>query len=213
MFQQSSRDLNFGALIKTNGSITIKSLSNPPLMAKDLSNNPFVQRISSKETYEEITSCHRKLKDPSILNAGRRTWIERSGKTFISVFYLSLHHAGYCNLVHGGVLAALIDHVSAEYCNYAAPGRYALTKCLEVEFTRPSPPGALFLARVSTSREVPFDLDTKKVWIECEIWTAPVDDKFAMVVKAKALFVLRESLPKLSSSEAKHSIEELLLRK
>jgi hypothetical protein len=90
-----------------------------------------------------------------MLNISRRTWIERSGKRFITAFYLSLHQAGYCNLVHGGVLAALNDDVSAEYCDRAAPSLYTLTRSLKIEFEKPSPPGAFFLAEVCTTR-VPF---------------------------------------------------------
>ena len=169
--------------------------------------------MASKDAYEEITSRPRELNTPLVLNVNRRTWIERSGKPFVSVFSLSRHHAGYCNLIHGGVLAALIDDVSAEYCNYAAPGLYALTRSLEIEFERPSPPGAFFLAKVSTSREVPFDTsNSRKVWVECEIWTGLGDDKLTMVVKAKTLFVLRESLPKLLNNDTQHNIEDVLVK-
>jgi acyl-coenzyme A thioesterase PaaI-like protein len=206
--QHPSQDHAFGALIKTSGSITIRALT-----AKELPNNSFVERMASKETYKEITSWPRKLNTPHMLNVTRRTWIERSGNPLISVFYLSRHHAGYCNLVHGGMLAALIDDVSAEYCNYAAPSLYALTRSQKIEFEKPSPLGAFFLAKVSTSREFPFDINNSRTaLVECEIWTAPGDDKLAMVVKAKTLFVLRESLPKLSTGEAQHSIEDVLVR-
>jgi hypothetical protein len=197
------------------GSITLKPSLTPRVTAKELSNiHPFVEHIASGDSYKEITSWPRKLNTPPIVDIkSRRTWIERSGESFISTFYLSDHQAGYCNLVHGGVLAALIDDVSAEFCNHAAPTLYALTRSLEIEFERPSPPGAFFLAKAFAPQEFPFDLsNTSKVWVGCEIWTALAGDKLAMVVKAKTLFVLRESLPKLSNIEAQHSIEDVLER-
>jgi hypothetical protein len=45
---------------------------------------------------------------------------------------------------------------------------------------------------------------------ECEIYTFQDDDSVVPVVSAKALFVLWNSLPRLSSGRRDHNIEELL---
>jgi acyl-coenzyme A thioesterase PaaI-like protein len=197
-------------MVKANGSITIRALPNP---AKELPNNLLVECMASNDAYEEITSRPRKLNAPYMLNISRRTWMERSGKRFRSVFHLSQHHAGYYNLVHGGILAALIDDVSVEYCNHGAPSFRGITRLLKIEFKKPSPPEAFFLAKVSTPREFPFNINNSdKVWVECEIWAAPNGEKLALVVKAETLFVLRESIPGLLNGEAQHSIEDVLAR-
>jgi hypothetical protein len=51
-------------------------------------------------------------------------------------------------LVHGGILAALVDEGCAEYSNRGALTLYPLTKYLGVEFKKPSPTGGVFIAKV-----------------------------------------------------------------
>ena len=191
--------------------IRSSSNSNSTLIATELPNShPFIERIVSKDSYEETTCWPRKLNCPPILkNISRRSWIKRSGKDFISTFYLNHQQSGYRNLIHGGVLAALIDDISAEFCNCLSPSLCGLTASLTTEFKKPSPPGAFFIAKLSTSREIPVDIEaSRKVWIDCEILAG--ENKFVEVVKARALFVLREVLPKSLVSEAEHTIEDLL---
>jgi acyl-coenzyme A thioesterase PaaI-like protein len=167
--------------------------------------------MESEPGFEEITASPRKLSTPALLDVGRRTWIERTGKTAISIFCLDSSHAGYTGLVHGGILAALVDEGCAEYCNRGTQNLYPVTKHLGVEFEKPSPTGEVFIAKVSTSRLFPLTIsDSRKVCLECEISVLRGEDKKISVVKANALFILCEKLPQLSSAgEACHSIEDL----
>jgi hypothetical protein len=118
-------------------------------------------------------------------------------------------------LVHGGILAALVDEGCIEYCNRGALTLYPLTKYLSVEFQKPSPTGEVFIAKVFTSR--PFPLTTsgsRKVWVKCEISVLRGEDKVIPVVKASALFILCEKLPQLPScGEAGNSIEDIFTYK
>jgi acyl-coenzyme A thioesterase PaaI-like protein len=171
----------------------------------------FVKRMESESGFEEITAFPRRLTTPALLDVGRRTWIERTGKSAISVFHLDSSHTGYAGLVHGGILAALVDEGCAEYSNRGALTLYPLTKYLGVEFQKPSPTGGVFIAKVSTS--APFPLTTnklRKVWVKCEISVLRGEDKMIPVVKASALFILCEKLPQLPScGEAGDSIEDI----
>ncbi|KAH8650326.1 hypothetical protein BGZ60DRAFT_437094 [Tricladium varicosporioides] len=171
----------------------------------------FVKRMESEPGFEEITALPRRLTTPALLDVGRRTWIEQTGKAAISIFHLDSSHTGYAGLVHGGILAALVDEGCAEYSNRGALALYPLTKYLGVEFQKPSPTGGVFIAKVSTSR--PFPLTTsgsRKVWVKCEISVLRGKDKVIPVVKASALFILCEKLPQLPScGEAGDSIENI----
>lgn len=171
----------------------------------------FVKRIQSDPGFEEITHYPRRLSTPTLLDLGRRTWIERTGKIAISIFCLDSSYAGYADLVHGGILAALVDECCAEYCNRGALSLYPLTKHLGVEFERPSPTGGIFIARVSTSRSFPLTTrDSRKVWVECRISVLRGGHRMIPVVKATALFILCEKLPQLPScGEVGDSIEDL----
>jgi acyl-coenzyme A thioesterase PaaI-like protein len=167
--------------------------------------------MESEPGFEEITAFSRRLSTPALLDVGRRTWIERTGRTAISIFCLDSSHAGYTGLVHGGILAALVDEGCAEYCNRGALALYPLTKSLGVEFVKPSPTGEVFIAKVSTSRLFPLTLnDSRKVCVRCEISVLRGEDKRIPVVKANALFILCEKLPQLSGcDEICHSVEDL----
>ena len=168
--------------------------------------------MESEPGFEEITRLPRRLDTPALLNVGRRTWIERTGKTAISIFSLDSSHAGYAGLVHGGILAALVDEGCAEYCGRGGLTLYPLTKYLGVEFDKPSPTGGVFVAKASTSRPFPLTTrDSKKVWVHYEV-SVLQEDKVIPVVKANALFILCEKLPQLPScGDAGKSFEDLFI--
>jgi acyl-coenzyme A thioesterase PaaI-like protein len=167
--------------------------------------------MESEPGFEEITAFARKLSTPPLLDVGRRTWIEQTGRIAISIFHLNSSHTGYTDMIHGGILAALVDEACAEYCNRGAPTLYPLTKHLGVEFEKPSPIGEIFIAKVSTSLLFPLTIsESRKVWVTCEVLVLRGKDRVIPVVKAQALFILCEKLPQLPSrSAADHSIEGL----
>jgi acyl-coenzyme A thioesterase PaaI-like protein len=156
-----------------------------------------VKRMESEPGFEEITTFPRRLTTPALVDVGRRTWIERTGKTAISVFRLDSSHTGYAGLVHGGILAALVDEGCAEYSSRGALTLYPLTKYLGVEFQKPSPTGGVFIAKVSTSR--PFPLTTnrsRKVWVKCEISVLRGEDKNDSSCQDQLLvYPLRKAFP------------------
>jgi hypothetical protein len=114
-----------------------------------------VKRIESKPGFKEIIAFPQKLSTPALLDVGRRTWIERTRKTTILIFPLNTSYTSYISLVHGGILAALVDKGCAKYCNQGALTLYPLTKTLNIEFKKLSPIGEIFIAKVSTSRLFP----------------------------------------------------------
>jgi hypothetical protein len=156
----------------------------------------FVKRIESEPGFEEITAFPRRLTTPVMLDVGRRTWIERTGKTAISIFRLDSSYTGYAGLIHGGILAVLVDKGYAEYNNRGALNLYLLTKYLGVEFQKLSPTGGVFIAKVSTSRLFLFTTNrSRKVWVKCKILVLRGKDKIILVIKASALFILCEKFP------------------
>jgi Thioesterase superfamily len=188
-------------------SITSSLFSTSSLTEKVSESQSFLEFIASVRTYEETTSSTRKLNTPPLLDINRRTWRKIDGQSLISIFDLDCKQAGHTNLVHGGVLAALIDDLCAEFCNSARPKLFALTRCLEVEFLKPSPPGSRYLAKVSKDDSV----DMNKAWIRCDLWTPLANGEFTMVAKAKSLFLLREELPRLPCNATGYSFEEVLV--
>lgn len=175
----------------TSGTLTVNTLINGPLKSTMLSDQfekyAFVKRMESEPGFEEITTFTRRLSTPALLDVGRRTWIERTGKIAISAFCLDYSHTGYTDLVHGGILAALVDEGCADFCNRGAATLYPLTKYLGVEFGKPSPIGEVLIAKVSISQLFPLTVkDSREVWVKCEVSVLQGEDKVFQVVMANA---------------------------
>jgi hypothetical protein len=172
----------------TSGTLTVNTLINGPLKATMLSDQfekyAFVKHMESELEFEEITTFPRRLSTPALLDVGRRTWIERTGKIAILVFCLDSSYTSYTDLVHGGILAALVDEGCAEYYNRGAVTLYPLTKYLGVEFEKPSPIGEVFIAKLSTSQLFPLTVnDSREVWVKCEVSVLWGEDKVIPIVE------------------------------
>ena len=76
---------------------------------------------------------------------GLKLKFSRIGEGVRAEFTPSDLHAGYEGLVHGGILAALIDDAMANV--WAANGREAVTAKIEVRFRQEARPGERLLVR------------------------------------------------------------------
>jgi len=76
---------------------------------------------------------------------GLKLKFSRVGEGVWAEFTPSDLHAGYEGLVHGGILAALIDDAMANV--WAANGREAVTAKIEVRFRQEAKPGEKLLVR------------------------------------------------------------------
>jgi hypothetical protein len=198
-----------------NRTITLSSTKQTSLVSK---NHPFIRAMELTPEFVDVPPSSEKLSTPPSLDLERRTWIQQNGEGLFSVFYLSDHHAGYHDIGHGGLIALVIDHILADYCNLLSPTHFALTTALSLEYLKPTPLGTLIIARVNTE---PPGLLTRfltkkwfrKTWLRCELCIYKGGD-LKPVVKAKAEFTHRKSLPKLPSCDKEvQNIDMLPTRK
>ncbi|EEP81086.1 conserved hypothetical protein [Uncinocarpus reesii 1704] len=125
------------------------------------------------------------LSGPNKIVVPPYTWSEEGGKSFVSMFYLGPDVSGHPGIVHGGLLATLLDEGLARCCFPALPNRIGVTANLNIDYRRPAPAGSYFVLRAKTTK-----VEGRKAWVEGWIETVPEDGTEPVVlVEAKALFV------------------------
>ncbi|KAK2871826.1 hypothetical protein FQN49_002786 [Arthroderma sp. PD_2] len=112
-------------------------------------------------------------------------WNTEDGGSFVSIFYLGSDVCGHPGIVHGGLLATLLDEGLARCCFAALPNKVGVTANLNIDYRSPAPAGSFFVMRAKTTK-----VEGRKAWVEGWIESLPDDGtepkKF---VEAKALFI------------------------
>lgn len=112
-------------------------------------------------------------------------WSEEGGKSLVSMFYLGSDVSGHPGIVHGGLLATMLDEGLARCCFPALPNGIGVTANLTVDYRRPAPAGAFVVLRAETTK-----VEGRKAWVQGRIETLPEEGvEPTVLVEAKALFV------------------------
>lgn len=110
---------------------------------------------------------------------------EDGGKSLVSILYLGSDVSGHPGIVHGGLLATLLDEGLARCCFPALPNGVGVTANLNIDYRRPAMAGNYAVLRAETTK-----VEGRKAWVEGRIETLPEDGKEPKVlVEAKALFI------------------------
>ncbi|KAF1965528.1 Thioesterase/thiol ester dehydrase-isomerase [Bimuria novae-zelandiae CBS 107.79] len=109
------------------------------------------------------------------------------GSSFVSLQYLGPALCGHPGIIHGGLLATLLDEGLARCCFPALPNRAAVTASLKVDYKAPAMAGQVFVLRAETTR-----VEGRKAWVKGRLETL-VDEskgeKPLVVTEAEALFI------------------------
>ncbi|KAF4767477.1 hypothetical protein HAV15_009523 [Penicillium sp. str.  len=120
---------------------------------------------------------------------------ERGGKTMISLMYLGGDVCGHQGIVHGGLLATLLDEGLARCCFPALPNKVGVTANLNIDYRAPAMANQYVALRAETVK-----VEGRKAWVEGRIETLPIDGTEPVVlVEAKALFIEPRQAAALSS--------------
>lgn len=112
-------------------------------------------------------------------------WSEQSGKELISISYLGGALSGHPGIVHGGLLATLLDEGLARCCFPALPNRIGVTANLNIDYRAPVMADNYVVLRATTTK-----VEGRKAWVEGRLETLPEGDEEPVVlVEAKALFI------------------------
>jgi acyl-coenzyme A thioesterase PaaI-like protein len=119
-------------------------------------------------------------------------WNEEGGKSMVSIFYLGTHVSGYPGLVHGGMLATMLDEGLASCAYPAMPNKVGVTANLEINYRKPVQTGQFLVLRARTTK-----IEGRKGWAEgwIESLEVPEGEKREKLVEGSALFVEPMPLP------------------
>ncbi|KAL2884068.1 hypothetical protein SGCOL_000005 [Colletotrichum sp. CLE4] len=126
----------------------------------------------------------------TLLGPGRITvapvcWTEEGGKSLVSITHLGTDICGHPGIVHGGLLATMLDEGLARCCFGALPHKVGVTAKLEINYRKPVHAGTYVVLRARTTR-----VEGRKAWVEGQLETLPVDGEEPLVLaQASALFV------------------------
>lgn len=110
---------------------------------------------------------------------------EREGKSMVQLMFLGSDICGHPGIVHGGLLATLLDEGLARCCFPALPNKVGVTANLNINYRSPARAESFLALRAETVK-----VEGRKAWVEGRIETLPEDGKEPIVlVEAKALFV------------------------
>lgn len=162
-----------------------------------IKNHPVAQALRSNSAFTEsrptlkVNQVYRSasLTSGALLGPGRivvppYVWQE-GGKSLVSIMYLGENMCGHPGLIHGGLLATLLDEGLARCSFPVLPNRIGMTANLTVNYRKPSPAGSFVVLRARTVK-----VEGRKAWVEGCIETLPKDGSKPMVlVEATALMI------------------------
>ena len=114
-------------------------------------------------------------------------WSETGGRSMVSVFYLGDQLCGHPGIVHGGLLATLLDEGLARCCFPALPNKVGVTANLRVDYRLPTRAGGYFVLRAETVK-----VEGRKAWVKGWIETLVDEEKGEVpvrMVEAEALYI------------------------
>ncbi|KAL3420710.1 thioesterase superfamily protein [Phlyctema vagabunda] len=113
------------------------------------------------------------------------TWSEAGGKSLVQISYLGSDLCGHAGIVHGGLLATMLDEGLARCCFAALPNKVGLTANLNINYRTPAPADTFVVLRAKTVK-----VEGRKAWVEGHIETLVGEgEKPVILVEASALFV------------------------
>ena len=107
------------------------------------------------------------------------------GKKLVSISYLGTDLCGHVGIVHGGMLATLLDEGLARCGFPALPNKIGVTASLTVNYKKPAPAGSYVVLKAETTK-----VEGRKVWVKGRIELLGKTEEPGMVlVEAEGLFV------------------------
>ncbi|KAF2704558.1 hypothetical protein K504DRAFT_461320 [Pleomassaria siparia CBS 279.74] len=113
-------------------------------------------------------------------------FVTADGSTYVSFQWLGPALCGHPGIVHGGLLATLLDEGLARCCFPALPNKVAVTASLKLEYKRPCMAGQIVMLKAETTR-----VEGRKAWVTGRLMTLPKDgeDEGVVLTEGEALFI------------------------
>lgn len=105
--------------------------------------------------------------------------------SIVQISYLGPDLCGHPGIIHGGLLATLLDEGLARACFPALPNKVGVTASLTINYRKPCPSDAYIVLRAETTK-----VEGRKAWVKGHIELLNEDGSVGeTVVEAEALFI------------------------
>lgn len=163
-------------------------IKNHPMAAKLKSQPEFSEsRPHSHTSKSDLRHSFigRTLMGPGRIVVSPFTWIKTDGSSLIQISYLGLDLCGHPGIVHGGMLATMLDEGFANCCSAAFPNKNGMTANLNINYRAPVLARTYIVLRVNMTK-----MHGRKIWVEGQIETLVTEgEKPVLMVEASALFI------------------------
>jgi len=163
-----------------------------------IKNHPISQELRSRPDFSEsrphlrIPPAQRShnLTGGTLMGPGKvvvppYNFSEKGGKSLVQIQYLGNDLCGHPGIIHGGLLATILDEGLARCCFAALPNKIGMTANLNINYRAPAPAGAFVVLRAKTTK-----VEVRKAWVEGHIETLVGEgEKPVVLVEASALFI------------------------
>lgn len=141
--------------------------------------------LKMNPTYRSSSLTSGVLAGPGKIVVPPYAWSEEGGKSLVTIQYLGENLCGHAGIVHGGLLATLLDEGLARCCFPALPNKIGMTANLTINYRAPSRAGNYFVLRAKTVK-----VEGRKAWVEGHIETLPEEGQEPVIlVQATALMI------------------------
>ena len=125
------------------------------------------------------------LAGPGMIVVPPYVWGQKEGKELVEILYVGNNVSGHAGMVHGGLLATLLDEGLARCCFPALPNQVGVTARLEVNYKKPTGVDQYLVLRAKTVK-----IDGRKATVQGHIETMPENgDEPEILASAEALYV------------------------
>ncbi|KAI1137942.1 Thioesterase/thiol ester dehydrase-isomerase [Hypoxylon sp. FL0543] len=163
-----------------------------------LQNHPLTQEMRKMADFSEarphlkIPPAYRNynLTGGTLMGPGRLVvppivFAEAGGKSLVSISYLGDELCGHPGIIHGGLLATLLDEGLARCCFAALPQKIGMTANLNINYRNPALAGSYVVLKATTTK-----VEGRKAWVTGRLETLANEGETPKVLaEADALFV------------------------
>ncbi|KAI0811621.1 Adenylylsulfate kinase-domain-containing protein [Xylaria sp. FL0064] len=163
-----------------------------------IKNHPLAQELRTKEGFSEsrphmkIPASYRShhltgglLSGPGRIVVPPLVFEEAGGKSIVAISYLGSELCGHPGIIHGGLLATMLDEGLARACFAALPHKMGVTANLNINYRAPAKADSYVVLRATTTK-----VEGRKAWVEGRIETLVSEGETPVVLaEATALFV------------------------
>ena len=142
-------------------------------------------KIPEKLRPQHLTSGA--LSGPDKLAVPPLQFTTQDGSAFVSLQYLGPALCGHPGIVHGGLLATLLDEGLARCCFPALPNKVGVTASLKLEYKKPVMAGQVVVLRATTTK-----VEGRKAWVTGTLETLADEragEKSVVLTEGEALFI------------------------